>query len=359
MIGSIAGLFVLLMIILSIGVSILAVVGAPFAQRFTAGMTPREGLALRFAVVTAACTFALLVIGGVVSATGSGLACPDWPSCYGSFFPRMAGPIFFEHGHRLFATLVGCLTTLNIVLVFRARPAGHPARALAVGAFPLVVMQGVLGGLTVKMKLPPAVTILHLSTAMAFFSVLWWMVFRLRSRTVDFPLAPRVRAAVAGTTLLVYAQIVLGALVRHTNSALVCTAWPFCKDVAATMTPLGAPADDPQIVIHMAHRVLAVLVGIAVVSTSITVLRASAANRAARLLALVAPGLVIVQIFLGMMSVMTAKDVLTVTAHLGVGALLLASMVCMLLASFAVSADVVALEPTAAARGATWTEARA
>lgn len=340
MIGELAGLAVLLLIIAAIGLALLAAVAAPFTQRFTARLSPREGLAWRFAVVTAACTFVLLLIGGTVSATHSGLACPDWPSCYGSFFPRMVGPVFFEHGHRLFATLVGCLTILNMVLVFRARPAGHGARALAVAALPLVIVQGVLGGLTVKMKLPPAVTILHLSTAMAFFSVLIWMAFRLRASTEDWPLSPKLRAAIAATGVIVYVQIVLGALVRHTNSSLVCTAWPFCKSGALPASaPLGAPVDDPQIIIHMLHRGFALVVAFAVIATSLAVLRAASGNRLARLLALIAPGLVVVQIFLGMMSVMTALDVLTVTVHLGVGALLLATMVSMLLASASVTAD--------------------
>lgn len=350
MIGALAGLLVLLTIILCIAVAIAGIAAAPFSQRLTAAMPPREGLAFRFAIVTAASTFVLLLIGGTVSATQSGLACPDWPACYGSFFPKMDGAVFFEHGHRLFATLIGALTTLNLVLVWRAKPAGHPARWLAATAFPLVVWQGILGGMTVKLKLPPAVTTLHLATSMAFFSVLIWGAFRLRPRTEDWPLEPRLRRAIGATAVLVYLQIVLGALVRHTHSSLVCTAWPFCKaSGVATMGPLGSAIDDPQIVVHMAHRSLALVVGAAVILVSLAVLRASTANRLARLLAMVAPGLVVVQIFLGMMSVMTALDVLTVTSHLGVGALLLASTVAMFFASSAVTGDLAAPRHASAA----------
>src|SRR5688500_20258293 len=65
---------------------------------------------LRLAVVTLAATFVLVLAGGLVHATGSALACPDWPLCYGSAFPTMEGGVFFEHGHRLIALAVALLT---------------------------------------------------------------------------------------------------------------------------------------------------------------------------------------------------------------------------------------------------------
>src|SRR3989442_8341676 len=109
----------------------------------------------RFAVLTAAATFVLLFVGGLVTSTGSGLAVPDWPLSFGQVFPPMVGGILFEHGHRLVAALVGCLTLVLAlwIAVGQPRPMVRPPRVLALFA---VVLQGVLGGVTVLYKLPLA-----------------------------------------------------------------------------------------------------------------------------------------------------------------------------------------------------------
>src|SRR6266516_1699845 len=75
------------------------------AERRTTGLH-------RFAVLTAGATFALLFVGGLVTSTGSGLAVPDWPLSFGMVLPPMRGGVLFEHGHRLAAALVGCLTVV-------------------------------------------------------------------------------------------------------------------------------------------------------------------------------------------------------------------------------------------------------
>lgn len=289
----------------------------------------------RFVLLTAGATFLLLIAGGVVHATDSGLACPDWPQCFGSFFPPMVGKVFYEHGHRLFATFVGCLTILQLVLVLRSRPAGHPARKLAVGALVLVIWQGVLGGMTVKMQLPDAVSTAHLATSMLFFSLLILIAFRTRPATGDAPLSPGLRRAIGLTAVLVYVQILLGAVVRHTDSGLACTTIPLCE---SSVLPLGA---DWRIVLHVVHRLGAVIVSAAVIAVSLRALAvAGDRSRLVRRLALVAPGLVVVQVALGVMSVLSALEVVIVTAHLGGGALLLANFVAMYLAARGVTGEV-------------------
>src|SRR5215475_8768620 len=107
----------------------------------------------RFAVMTAGATLMLLFLGGLVTSTDSGLAVPDWPLSFGQVFPPMVGGVLFEHGHRLAAAAVGCLTVVLAVwtVVGEAR-AG--VRALALLALLAVVLQGILGGVTVLYKLP-------------------------------------------------------------------------------------------------------------------------------------------------------------------------------------------------------------
>jgi heme A synthase len=302
------------------------------------GAVTGAGWAHRAVLVTAGATFLLLLVGGVVHATDSGLACPDWPQCFGSFFPAMVGKVFFEHGHRLFATGVGILTIVQLVIVWIARPAGHPARWLSVVALLLVIWQGVLGGMTVKMQLPDAVSTAHLATSMLFLSLLILLAFRTRPATVDQPLSPGLRRAIGAAAVLVYVQIVLGALVRHTDSGLACTTLPLCGGV---VLPAGA---DWRIVLHVVHRLGALVAGGAVIAASVAALAASDRNRTVRRLALVAPGLVVAQIALGVMSVLSALEVVIVTAHLGGGALLLVTMVSMSLGARAMDGEVAVRE---------------
>src|SRR5512147_1358340 len=109
----------------------------------------------RLAVLTSGATFVLLFIGGLVTSTGSGLAVPDWPLSFGQVFPEMTGGVLFEHGHRLAASLVGLLTLVLAVWTVLREPRAS-VRTLAVAMLTAIVLQGVLGGITVLYKLPLA-----------------------------------------------------------------------------------------------------------------------------------------------------------------------------------------------------------
>src|SRR5712671_2144141 len=109
----------------------------------------------RLAIATAIATFALLVVGSLVHGTGSSLACPDWPLCYGSLFPKMENGVEVEHTHRLVATAVGLMTPALLTLLARTRD--RRLLGLGIAAAILVVVQGVLGGITVLYQLPRAV----------------------------------------------------------------------------------------------------------------------------------------------------------------------------------------------------------
>src|SRR5207237_1151782 len=114
--------------------------------------------------------------------TGSGLAVPDWPLSKGLLMPPMIGGVFFEHGHRMVATFVGFLT-IGLFAWVRARDPREWVRKLATGALLIILVQGCLGGLTVLLKLPPAVSIAHAGLAEVFFCTMaslalitsaWW-----------------------------------------------------------------------------------------------------------------------------------------------------------------------------------------
>jgi heme A synthase len=281
----------------------------------------------RFAVATAAATFALLVVGGLVHATGSSLACPDWPLCSGQYFPRMEGGVLYEHGHRLAALTVALLTASLAVLVFRRR--GEPRlRALAALAVFLVLFQAALGALTVVLRLPLLVSASHLATSMAFFSLVIYLAWRLRPSPVGpapSPAPSGVRRLAGLAAAATYLQIVLGAFVRHTGAGLACNVRiPLCE---GALWPAWGPAR-----LHMAHRLLGVAVALLVAAAAAAALRALPRGaRLARALAWAAPALVLLQVAVGFWTVTSFISIPVVTLHVALGAALLANTLTLLL----------------------------
>ncbi|HET9554062.1 MAG TPA: COX15/CtaA family protein [Anaeromyxobacteraceae bacterium] len=276
----------------------------------------------RFAVATAVATFVLLVIGGLVHPTGSSLACPDWPLCNGQFFPEMHGGVLYEHGHRLAALTVSFLTVSLAALVFRARRE-RSLRLMALGAVALVGVQASLGALTVVYKLPLAVSAGHLATSMAFFSLVIVLAHRLRPEGPRAPARPRRLVGLAAAAT--YLQIVLGALVRHTGSALACgTDVGLCE---GRLWPAWGPAQ-----VHMLHRLGGYAVAALVVAAGLLAWRAAKDGPAVRRrLALAAPALVLLQVGWGLLTVASYVSLPIVSLHLATGAALLADLLALFL----------------------------
>src|SRR5712692_1414184 len=122
----------------------------------------------RFAVLVACATFFLIVAGANVTSHDAGLATSDWPLSNGQFFPKMVGNLFWEHGHRLVATTVGMLT-IALAVCLQVRERRSWVKRLGWIALAGVIAQGLLGGLTVKLNLPLAVSAAHATLAQLFF----------------------------------------------------------------------------------------------------------------------------------------------------------------------------------------------
>src|ERR1044071_2974230 len=122
----------------------------------------------RFAIFVACATFFLIIAGALVTSHDAGLATPDWPLSNGQVFPKMVGNLFWEHGHRMVATTVGILTIVLTIYIF-LREKRSWVQKLGVFALCAVVAQGLLGGLTVKLMLPLAVSAAHATLAQLFF----------------------------------------------------------------------------------------------------------------------------------------------------------------------------------------------
>jgi protoheme IX farnesyltransferase len=283
-----------------------------------------------FAIATAIATFLLILIGGLVHGTGSSLACPDWPTCYGTFFPKMEGGVLVEHSHRLAAGTVMVGTIILLVLVSRSRlPSHRRLRPIAWLALALVLLQALLGGITVMLRLPTPVSTLHTSVSLLFFMTMLYLAVRSRpprpAAAPPLPMLPErtVRLALV-SAVAVYFQMVLGGLVRHSGAALACVDLPLCRGAVW-------PDAHPTVLIHVLHRLNALAVAALVIASSIATLRAARGRPGLRALAVVAPLLVLTQIALGVVAVLSFLDLVTVESHLGVATALLATQLLVVL----------------------------
>ncbi|MFQ5877686.1 MAG: heme A synthase [Acidobacteriota bacterium] len=292
----------------------------------------------RFTLLVAASTVALLLAGGLVTSTGSGLAVPDWPLSFGRVFPPMEGGVLYEHGHRLVAASVGLLT-IALAAWFQARERRAWVRRLALLAVLAVTLQGLLGGLTVLLRLPTAVSVAHACLGQAFFCLLVVMAHAtsrgavLRSARPDAAMrdGAGVRCAGLVATGLTFGQLIVGAIVRHTGAGLAIPDFPL------SFGRLLPPVLSFEIGIHFAHRVGAVMVAGAVIPLAVKAVRLRVSRPELAAPALLCLVLLAAQILLGALSVWTRLAVLPATLHLVGGALLMAACLVLTLRSWRVT----------------------
>jgi cytochrome c oxidase assembly protein subunit 15 len=192
----------------------------------------------RFTVFVTGATLFLIVAGALVTSHDAGLATNDWPLSNGQFFPEMQGNLFWEHGHRLIATSVGILVIiLNIWLWRREKRAW--VRRLGLIALAAVIAQGLLGGLTVKLMLPLAVSSAHATLAQLFFCTMvslsvftapTWSEPR-ESLEEKGGLSLRHLSIAAAVSILI--QLVIGATLRHSAT------WDEYLPTSLLLTHLG------------------------------------------------------------------------------------------------------------------------
>ena len=281
----------------------------------------------RLALLLVCATFLLLFIGGLVTGKGAGLAVPDWPTTFGHnmfLYPwsKMVGNIFFEHSHRLVASFVGLLTIAFTVTIWLCESRMW-LRWLAVGALGLVIVQGVFGGLRVVL-IEHTLAIVHAATAQAFFALTVCLAAFTSKEWLGWPDGTRslndggrLRRLCLATTALIYMQVILGAVLRHTGERLD------------------------------AHLVFAALVALHTMLILIRVSRnhASASDLHRPALALLA--LLLVQLVLGTLSYLVKfttvlrlpidATVILTTTHLACGALMLGTAVTLTLRCYRLS----------------------
>lgn len=206
----------------------------------------------KLALANAGATYLLVVVGAVVRATGSGLGCPDWPRCHGSWIPPLERTALIEYSHRTLAAVVGLLVLGLVVVAWRDRRRGPARVRWSLAALGLVAFQAWLGRVVVLRELEPLWVTAHLGAAMALLAlVVFLAVPEGRRGRADVGLARRLWAGAAG----VYLLVILGAFVRGAGAALVFPDWPLMD--GELLPGLGSPAR----LYHFAHRAVALVVG--------------------------------------------------------------------------------------------------
>ena len=289
-------------------------------------------------------TLLLIFVGALIKSHEVGLSVPDWPTSYGkkmfSFpFSEMIGGIFYEHGHRLFATVVGFLTLLQFIIISFS---SHPSwvKKMSFVSLILVITQGLLGGITVIFFLPPSISILHGVLAQTFFVSTIFIAYSLsdsrRSKgKTPYPLF--IRRATVTITLLVFIQLILGALMRHTSSGLAIPDFPkmgglwiptFSENM---INNINVELFDNnldmvskwQVIIHFLHRLGALIIVLAL-GSFIYKFRNAVKKNSTEAKALMAISIILtVQISLGAATVITERLPFVASFHVVTGAALL------------------------------------
>jgi heme a synthase len=283
----------------------------------------------------------------MVTSKNVGLAVPDWPTTFGYnmfLFPvsRWVGGILFEHTHRLMGSLVGFLTIVLALWLWLIDDRKW-VRNLGVIALGGVILQGILGGLRVTM-MKDQIGIFHACVAQAFLGLLvvialvttkFWRA--LANQPTDLRKFAALKPFALAITVAIYAQLALGATMRHQHRDLAILDFPTANGAwipdtsAAALAKINAWRDARgladvtalQIWLQMAHRFLALIIAIAVIAFCVRVWRDAPSSAALKQPSVFWVALVACQITLGAWTIWSNKAADIATTHVALGAVML------------------------------------
>jgi cytochrome c oxidase assembly protein subunit 15 len=185
---------------------------------------------LRFLPFLIFSTFILISLGGAVRSMHAGLACPDWPLCFGDVIPDYQIQVYYEFIHRVIAGIVGLSTMFLAFIIFRDKEFSKYSRRVMMFAIAALLIQIVMGGLTVLKLLNSGIVTSHLGFGMLFFSSLVWLYYSIAepkiTKRAKIPLTFKF---LLGITLpVVFVQIIIGGLVSTNYAGVACPDFPLC-----------------------------------------------------------------------------------------------------------------------------------
>lgn len=257
--------------------------------------------------------FVLIPLGASVRAMNAGLACPDWPLCFGDFIPDYHPQVYFEFIHRVLAGIVGIYFFVLSYFIFRS-PVRRTVKWVTAFAVVLLLSQIVMGGLTVLLQLQEYIVASHLTMGTGFFAVLVWLYYSIKlPQPVGFPKPMRIWSTVAA--LAVFGQIILGGLVASHYAALVCVDFPTCHGE-------WIPTLRGIIGLHVIHRLGAYTLFLILLGYSVYIWtrRNEAWLRKAAVWVML---LILLQIGVGIANVLLLRPPIITVLHLAVGTALL------------------------------------
>lgn len=276
----------------------------------------------RLAVLTCFATWLLLIAGALVTSTGSGLSVPDWPLSYGQWMPPMIGGVFFEHGHRMVAGTVA-MFMVTLALFAAQIEKRSWVRWLAYLGVALVFSQALLGGMTVLLRLPTAVSVSHAILGQSFFCLT--LILACVTSPAWETRGPGYRPGDRGLfyfswilSIGFFIQLFLGASVRHLHAGLVIPDFP---TVYGGFLP---PFWTVSITFHFLHRMTAYLLLFFSFAFALRVLRREKTDRVRVFIVAVWLGALTLQLLLGALTIWLQRPIAVTSAHLAVGALCLA-----------------------------------
>lgn len=317
-----------------------------------------------WSIFTTFCTFILIFIGGLVKSTESGLSVPDWPTTYGEnmfLFPisSMVGGVLYEHGHRLFASLVGFLILVQTIWIFLVEERSWIKKFSGFTLF-TVIVQGILGGLTVHYLLPVWISASHGTIAQSTLCLTVLLSVATSKSWIQHAkeiINSKIFRVSLTVTALIWIQLVLGAVMRHSEAGLIAFDFPLMNgdlipsidkiydyneirndfiwdnvdNADSTLTQRHVldehlePITPFKMLIHFAHRFWAFVVLSGILYLFFVVMKLSNENDLMKVSATFLLFTALIQITLGIFSIWSIRDILITTLHVGNGSLVLAT----------------------------------
>jgi protoheme IX farnesyltransferase len=214
-------------------------------------------------LTTSIFTFLLIIMGGIVRVTESGLGCPDWPLCYGRLIPPLRPDAIIEYTHRLVASLTSPLILISGILAWlRYRKVKLIFRPM-IGAMGLLVVEVILGAITVLTETPPVIVAIHLGVALTILALVLTATLAGFRLSLGLSLPDRLTFRDPFSRLTVWMVIVLfivllsGVFVAGSEATRACAGWPLCNGQLFPTTSQGW--------IHMAHRFIVAAASVLVI----------------------------------------------------------------------------------------------